>query len=118
MFSCGRVKAKLRLILSRSFAICLTDIPKPFENADVTASIYYESEHAHGSLGITQVHFACLLSFIEARRSRFACSSVFVWAEEIFEKASRVDADNFRKSLVFLKGVSIILEPMLGIEFH
>ena len=35
MSSCGRVKTEL------------------FEDADVTASIYYVSEHAHGSLGAT-----------------------------------------------------------------
>ena len=29
-----------------------------FENADVTASIYYVLKHAHGSLGITLGHFA------------------------------------------------------------
>ena len=47
MLSCGRVKTEL------------------FENADVTASIYDVSEHAHGSLGITQGHFDCLFSFVE-----------------------------------------------------
>ena len=61
MLSCGRVKTE------------------PFENADVTASIYYVSEHAHGSLGITRGHFACLFSFIEVRTSKFACICVFVW---------------------------------------
>ena len=67
MLSCGRVKTEL------------------FENADVTASIYYVSEHADGSLGITRGHFACLFSFIEAPTSKFACSSVFVWTG-IFSK--------------------------------
>ena len=61
MLSCERLKTEL------------------FENADVTASIYYVSEHAHGSLGITRGHFACLFSFIEVRTSKFACSSVLVW---------------------------------------
>ena len=61
MLSCGRMKRVL------------------FENADVTASTYYVSEHAPGSLGIIQGHFACLFSFIEVRRLKFACSSVFVW---------------------------------------
>ena len=49
MLSCGRVKKEL------------------FENADVTASIYDVSEHAHGSLGITRGHSDCLFSFIEVR---------------------------------------------------
>ena len=61
MLSCGRVKTEL------------------FENADVTASIYDVSEHAHGSLGITQGHFDCLVSLIEVRTVKFECSSVFVW---------------------------------------
>ena len=56
-----------------------------FENANVTASIYCVSEHAHGSLGITRGHFAFLFSFIEVQRWNFACSSVFVWTE-IFSK--------------------------------
>ena len=38
-----------------------------FENADITASIYDVSEHAHGSLGITQGHFDRLFSFVEVR---------------------------------------------------
>ena len=49
-----------------------------FENADVPASIYDVSEHAHGSLGITQGHFDCLFSFIEVRTAKFECSSVFM----------------------------------------
>ena len=36
-----------------------------FENADVTVSIQYTSEHAHGSLGIKLGHFSCLFYFIE-----------------------------------------------------
>ena len=76
ILSCGRVKTEL------------------FENADVTASSYYISEHAHGSLGITRRHFACLFSFIEVRTSKFACSTVFVWTGiSIFENAPHVDAD-------------------------
>ena len=71
MLSCGLVKTEL------------------FENADVTASIYDVSERAHGSLGITRGHFDCLFSFIEARISKFACSS------DVFENAPRVDADIF-----------------------
>ena len=39
MLSCGRMKTELS------------------ESADVTAHIYDVSEHAHGSLGITQGHF-------------------------------------------------------------
>ena len=50
MLSCGRVKTEL------------------FENADVTASIYDVSEHAHGSLGITQGHFDCLLSIVKFKQ--------------------------------------------------
>ena len=61
MLSCGRVKTEL------------------FENADVTASIYDVSEHAHGSLGITQGHFDCLLSIVKFQTVEFECSSVFVW---------------------------------------
>ena len=63
MLSCGRVKTEL------------------FENADVTTSIYYVSEHAHGSFGVTRGHFACLFSFVAVRMSKLACSSVFVWTE-------------------------------------
>ena len=61
MLSCGRVKTEL------------------FENSDVTASIYDISELAHGSLGITRGHFACLFSFIEAGTAEFESSCVFVW---------------------------------------
>ena len=61
MLSCGRMKTEL------------------FENANVTASIYDASEHAHGSLGIMQGHFDCLFSFIEVRTAKFECSSFFVW---------------------------------------
>ena len=59
MLSCGRVKAEL------------------FENANVTASIYEVSEHAHGSLGIMQRHFDCLflLSKFEQRSLNVAASS-------------------------------------------
>ena len=67
MLSCGRVKTEL------------------FENADVTASIYDVSEHAHGSLGITQGHFDCLLSIVKFQTVEFECSSVFVWTG-IFSK--------------------------------
>ena len=69
MLSCGLVKTEL------------------FENADVTASIYDVSEHAHGSLGITQGHFDCLFSFVEVevRTAKFECSCVFVWTR-IFSK--------------------------------
>ena len=67
MLSCGRVKTEL------------------FKNADVTASICDVSEHAHGSLGITQGHFDCLFAFVKARTAEFECSSVFVWTG-IFSK--------------------------------
>ena len=56
MLSCGRVKTEL------------------FENADVTASIDDVSEHAHGSLGITQGHFDCLFSFVKVRVNAAASS--------------------------------------------
>ena len=69
MLSCGRVKTEL------------------FENADVTALLYDVPEHAHGSLGITQGHFDCLLSFVKVRTAEFECRSVFVWTE-IFRKRS------------------------------
>ena len=52
-----------------------------FENADVKASICDVPEHEYGSLGITQGHFACLFSFIEARTAEFESSCVFVWTE-------------------------------------
>ena len=77
MLSCRRVKTGL------------------FENADVTASIYDVPEHAYRSLGITQGHFDCLLSFVKVRTEEFECSGVFVWRGNIFENAPRVDADIF-----------------------
>ena len=43
-----------------------------FKNADITASIYVPSEHALGSLGITQGQFVCLFL-------NFEYHSVFVW---------------------------------------
>ena len=61
MLLCGRVKTEL------------------LENAYVTVSIYDVSEHAHGSLGITQRHFCCLFSFVKVRTEEFERSSVFVW---------------------------------------
>ena len=66
MLSCGRVKTEL------------------FEDADVTASIYDVSEHAHGSLVITQGHFDCLFSFVKVQTAEFECSSVFVWTGRFF----------------------------------
>ena len=88
--SCGRVKTEL------------------FENADVTASIYLQSEHALGSLGITRGHVACLFSFIEVRvsnivieyrilpsNSEFRMSQRFRVDGDIFENGPRVDADLF-----------------------
>ena len=70
MLSCGRVKTEL------------------FENADVKASMYDVSEHAHGSLGTTKGHFDCLSSFVEVRTAKFECSSVFVWTR-IFLKTDK-----------------------------
>ena len=74
VLSCGRVTTKL------------------FENADVTALICDASEHAHGSLGITQGHFDCLfsLSKFEQRSLNVAASSC---GGGISENAPRVDAD-------------------------
>ena len=60
-----------------------------FENADVKASICDVPQHAHGSLGITRGHFACLFSFIEARTAEFESSCVFVWTG-IFSKTHLV----------------------------
>ena len=60
-----------------------------FENADVTASIYDVSEHAHGALGITQGHFDCLFSFVKVRKAEFECSSVFVWTGIFSKRSSR-----------------------------
>ena len=57
-----------------------------FENADVTASIHYVSEHAHGSLGITQGHFACLFFY------RSSNIEVCMW------QRLRVDGDLFKNS--------------------
>ena len=56
-----------------------------FENADVKASICDVPAHAHGSLGTTRGHFACLFSCIEARTVEFESSCVFVWTG-IFSK--------------------------------
>ena len=92
MLLCGRVKTEL------------------FENADVTASIHYVSEHAHGSLGITRGHLACLFSIMEVRTSKFECSSVFVWTG-IFSKTLlvwtriffiRIKRDAFSKISVYV----------------
>ena len=83
-----------------------------FENADVTASIYHQSEHALGSLGITRGHVACLFSFIEVlmsnifiehrillSNSEFQMPQRFRYrfrvARDIFENGPRVDADLF-----------------------
>ena len=79
MLSCGRVKTEL------------------FENADVKASIYDVSEHAHGSLGTTKGHFDCLFSFVEVRTAKFECSSVFVWTG-IFSKTLLVRTRIFLKT--------------------
>ena len=78
MSSCGLVKTEL------------------FENADFIASICYLSERARVSLRITRGYFACLFSLIEVRTSKFACSSVFVWARAFFENVPSVDAGTFK----------------------
>ena len=86
MLSCGRVKTEL------------------FENADVKASIYDVSEHAHGSLGKPKGHFDCLFSFVEVRTAKFECSSVFVWTG-IFSKTllvwTRISLKTDKKRCVF-----------------
>ena len=99
--SCGRVKTEL------------------FENADVTASIYHQSEHVLGSLGITRGHVACLFSFIEVRGrisssniefyfriANFECHSLFVWTG-IFLKTvlvwTRIFFQTDKKGCVFTK---------------
>ena len=81
MLSCGRVKTEL------------------FENADVKASICDVPEHAHGYLGITRGHFACLFSFIEARTAEFESSCVFVWTW-IF--CIRIKKDAFSKRSAYV----------------
>ena len=65
--------------------LCVRVKTELFENADVTASICDVSEHAHGSLGITQGHFDCLFPIVELRTAKFECSCVFVWTR-IFSK--------------------------------
>ena len=76
LFSCGRVKTEL------------------FENADVTASIYDVSEHAHGSLGQQKgILIVCfLLSKFEQRSLNVAASSC---RRGYFRNAPRVDANLF-----------------------
>ena len=86
LLSCGRVKTEL------------------FENADVTTSIYHQSEHSLG--GITRGHVACLFSFIEVlmsnvvieyrilhSNSEFRMSQRFRVDRDIVENGPRVDAD-------------------------
>ena len=70
MLSCARVKTEL------------------FENADVTSSIYYISEHAYGSLGIARRHHLYLFLDFEYQR-------VYVVDGDNFEKAPRLNADIF-----------------------
>ena len=85
---CGRVKTEL------------------FENTDVTGSIYYTSEDALVSLGISQGHFAYQFSSIEAGMSNivieyrislsnieFEMSQRFHVDGDILENAPRVDVD-------------------------
>ena len=74
MLSCGQVKTEL------------------FENADVTASIYYISYHALRSLGIMRGHFACLCTSIEIQMSNFECSRSAI---SRVENAPHLDADIF-----------------------
>ena len=94
LLSCGQVKTEL------------------FENADVTVSIYHQSEHALGSLGITRGHVACLFSFIEVlmsnivieyrillSNSEFRMAQRFRVDGDIFENGPRVDSDLFFKRI-------------------
>ena len=87
-----------------------------FENADVIASIYDVSEHAHGSLGITQGYFDCLFSFVKVRTAEFECSSVFVWTG-IFLKTllmwTRIFIYTDKKRCVF-KNIRIRVDEALG----
>ena len=98
MLSCGRVKTEL------------------FENADVKASIYDVSEHAHGSLGTRKGHFDCLFSFVEVRTAKFECSSVFVWTG-IFSKTllvwTRISLKTDKKRCVF-KNIRIRVDEALN----
>ena len=79
-----------------------------FENADVTTSIYQQSEHALGSLGITRGHVACLFYFFEVlmsnivieyrillSNSEIRMSQRFRVDRDIFENGRRADADLF-----------------------
>ena len=98
MLSCGRVKTEL------------------FENADVTSSFYNVSEHALGSLGITQGHFDCLFSFVKVRTEEFESSSVFVWTG-IFSKTllvwTRIFLKTDKKRCVF-KNIRIRVDGALA----
>ena len=67
----------------------------PFENADVTASIYSPSEHAHGALEITQRHFDCLFSFVKVRLAECESKKRLRVDGNIFKNAPRVDVDIF-----------------------
>ena len=66
-----------------------------FENADVTASIYYPSEHALGSLRITrgQRACACLFSFIEVRMSNIVIEYRFLLLNSEFQMSQRFRVD-------------------------
>ena len=79
-----------------------------FENADVTASIYFPPDLALRSLGITRGQFPCLFSLIKVRMSNivieyrislskieFRMSQRFHVDGDIFENAPRVDEDLF-----------------------
>ena len=74
--SCGRVKTEL------------------FESADVTASIYYVSEHAHGALGITQGHFDCLFSFVKVRTAEKHISFVKVRQTHFLDVSAKAFISN------------------------
>ena len=76
MLSCGPVNTEL------------------IENVDVAASIYDVSKLTRGSLGITQGHFDCLVSFIEVRTAKFESSGVFAWARIFY---IRIKKDMFSK---------------------
>ena len=107
MLSCGQVKTEL------------------FKNADIKASICDLPEHAHGSLGITRGHFACLFSCIEAQTAEFESSCVFmctgifsktllVWTR-IFFYTDKKDAFSKRSRYVWTGPKATIPLPHLSI---
>ena len=80
-----------------------------FENADVRPSIYHLSEHALGSLGIMQGHFACLFSFIEVRMSNIIIEDrISLWNSEFESHSVFVWTGMFLKMVLLWTPISII----------